>query len=424
MTLNGFISNSFDRFGDDLCELLLSYLPISDKINFECVSKQWNRLIFNKLQNITIINKLYVNHQISSESYDSIKISYKIWNVKSKSIIECLTKKFQFINKLTIDFRIDNDLVKIIVENCKVLKKFQTFGSPNENFWVTFGKKFGPKLEFIDIHAIEKSRILSILGSTPNLKAIKIHDNYEALIEQYLPKLEKIIIREHSIEWLVKFANLYGKQIKSAHFDFYWQELLSSSISVFSRFVNLESLKLEAHYCRCDETFVKMAKNLKNLKRITISFAYIDESFNALKVFNKIEFFEIILTTFKNEDIKIIETLDLTKLHLSFCYSNLSHESYVILSKMRRMTEIRLNIFNSKNMNDSGICYLIKNNAKLQTIELIDRHINETTINAIIEKALNNPKKHFKFRVKYLKNKLITEKLIPKNLLLQLCKYL
>jgi hypothetical protein len=167
-----------------------------------------------------------------------------------------------------------------------------------------------------------------------------------------------------------------------------------------------------------------MAKNLKNLKRITICFAYIDESFKALKVFNEIDFFEIILTTFKNEDIKIIETLDLTKLRLSYCYSKLSHESYVILSKMRRMTEIRLNISNSKNMNDTGICYLIKNNPKLKTIELIDRHINETTINVIIEKALNNPKNYFKVRVKYLKTKLITEKLIPKNLSLQLCEYL
>jgi hypothetical protein len=40
--------NSFERFGDDLCELLLSYLSISDKIHFDCVSKQWQRLVFNK----------------------------------------------------------------------------------------------------------------------------------------------------------------------------------------------------------------------------------------------------------------------------------------------------------------------------------------------------------------------------------------
>jgi hypothetical protein len=32
--------NSFYRFGDDLCELLLSYLTLEDKFRFECVSKK------------------------------------------------------------------------------------------------------------------------------------------------------------------------------------------------------------------------------------------------------------------------------------------------------------------------------------------------------------------------------------------------
>ncbi len=39
-TKSGFKFGSFERFGDDLCQLLLSFLPISDKIKFECVSKQ------------------------------------------------------------------------------------------------------------------------------------------------------------------------------------------------------------------------------------------------------------------------------------------------------------------------------------------------------------------------------------------------
>jgi hypothetical protein len=40
--------DSFDRFGDDLCQLLLSYLSIEEKISFECVSKQWKELVFDK----------------------------------------------------------------------------------------------------------------------------------------------------------------------------------------------------------------------------------------------------------------------------------------------------------------------------------------------------------------------------------------
>ncbi len=38
-TKNSFNFNSFDRFNDDLCEVLVSYLSISDKIRLECVSK-------------------------------------------------------------------------------------------------------------------------------------------------------------------------------------------------------------------------------------------------------------------------------------------------------------------------------------------------------------------------------------------------
>jgi hypothetical protein len=53
-TLNNFDLDSFERFCDDLCEVLLCFLPISHKIKFECVSKQWNRLVFNKKQKLII----------------------------------------------------------------------------------------------------------------------------------------------------------------------------------------------------------------------------------------------------------------------------------------------------------------------------------------------------------------------------------
>ncbi len=41
-------SDSFDRYGDGLCELLLSDLFVKHLKRFECVSKQWQRLVFNK----------------------------------------------------------------------------------------------------------------------------------------------------------------------------------------------------------------------------------------------------------------------------------------------------------------------------------------------------------------------------------------
>ena len=41
-------NDSFDRFGDDLLELIVSYLTIEDKFRFQCLSKQWRRVVFNK----------------------------------------------------------------------------------------------------------------------------------------------------------------------------------------------------------------------------------------------------------------------------------------------------------------------------------------------------------------------------------------
>jgi hypothetical protein len=46
--------DSFDRYGDDLCEKILSFLSIEQKFKFECVSKQWKHLIFNKQQKLII----------------------------------------------------------------------------------------------------------------------------------------------------------------------------------------------------------------------------------------------------------------------------------------------------------------------------------------------------------------------------------
>ena len=37
-----------DRFGDTLTEELLQYLTFSDKLSYECVSKQWQRCVYQK----------------------------------------------------------------------------------------------------------------------------------------------------------------------------------------------------------------------------------------------------------------------------------------------------------------------------------------------------------------------------------------
>jgi hypothetical protein len=138
-----FNSNSFERFGDDLCKLLLSYLSISDKIRFECVSKQWQRLVFNKQQKLIIKRADYY-----FVKFDRIVIPLKFWNENKISIIESLTKKFKFINKLDISFEflINTQLLKIMAKNCQYLKKIIYCGRDIGEYYEIFGQKYGQKL--------------------------------------------------------------------------------------------------------------------------------------------------------------------------------------------------------------------------------------------------------------------------------------
>ena len=47
-TKDGYRRDSMDRFGDDMCELILSYLIFGDKVRLKCVSKQWKRCVFQR----------------------------------------------------------------------------------------------------------------------------------------------------------------------------------------------------------------------------------------------------------------------------------------------------------------------------------------------------------------------------------------
>src|SRR6185437_15089515 len=53
-----YAKDSMDRFGDDLCGLILSYLKLDDRFRCECVSKQWQRLVYTTVRHLTIDEKL------------------------------------------------------------------------------------------------------------------------------------------------------------------------------------------------------------------------------------------------------------------------------------------------------------------------------------------------------------------------------
>ena len=58
--------NSFDRFGDDLCGLVLSYQSLKECFRFECLSKQWQRCVFTRRHTLSVgkCNKVLIKSRV------------------------------------------------------------------------------------------------------------------------------------------------------------------------------------------------------------------------------------------------------------------------------------------------------------------------------------------------------------------------
>ena len=106
-----YAKDSFDRFGDDLTELILSYLTLEDKVRLECVSKQWRSLVFNKqlvIEMVDIILYFFDNKTTILLNKIYRKINDKI-QLNEKSL-ELLLKKCSNIRKINLKTDVNSDL--------------------------------------------------------------------------------------------------------------------------------------------------------------------------------------------------------------------------------------------------------------------------------------------------------------------------
>jgi hypothetical protein len=81
-----------DRICDDLCEVLLKYLSFEDKIKFECVSKQFQRLIFNKQLDIEINQYIWFEKRNSDQKQNALNALTKGFKFNYKAFESVLKK--------------------------------------------------------------------------------------------------------------------------------------------------------------------------------------------------------------------------------------------------------------------------------------------------------------------------------------------
>ena len=108
----GYYCDSFDRYGDDFCHLVLGFLTVSDKLKLRCVSSQWNNLIFKEQHALDIFrngSKMRINN---------VFITANQFNEKLITIFG----HFKFIKAIHIQVELF-ELVMDYLHNLKCLKK-------------------------------------------------------------------------------------------------------------------------------------------------------------------------------------------------------------------------------------------------------------------------------------------------------------
>ena len=376
-----FMSDSFDRFGDDLSELMLSYLRFDDKITLRCVAKQWNRLVFNK--------------QTAINFNDWIDISDNVRMKTDSDRVKALLKKCPNIRKIYFLFdAITDPVLDVIVANCPTLKLFSLrLKNLSLEAIRRFGQQLGPKLKSIEMvdwsnippdeafgiseqvkQLFNKAKLL--ITSCPNAESMVIDDSLQLLSRNVptmtaLKKLKidvlQIDLAHEFLDFVAKFApNVKCLRIFSRPYDSQFHLRQRPNLLIC-----LEELQLNRLYV-ADSFYDRICEFAPNLKKLVIS----------------------------NHD----ECGPLTNAML------------VSLAKCQSLTHFSFgferNLLHSM-VSDSGICHLIEKCLRLREIELkIYPTITYKTIDLLIKVAKKRPNDTITF--KCYNSKPISD--LPKNL--------
>ena len=252
--------NSFNRFSDDLSELILSHLYFEDKFRFECLSKRTQRLIYGKQKELTI----YCSEQ-SKKLLTEVRCQDSQSRLYFKINQERLTKVLAKMTKLeTIKFRyhrngfaskilVNHEDIKLIADHCPSLKNLLSdhnyidMSAVSKESVSYLGQKLGRSIESLEV--CDRSKVLfHLLEYTPNLRRLDV-DVLATLTssgQTVWPDLHKL--NQFSISWgrLKRFPQDFVlPSVKKMRFKLSLKYAnVSETISCFKSFPNLKSLNL------------------------------------------------------------------------------------------------------------------------------------------------------------------------------------
>jgi hypothetical protein len=466
-----------DRFNEDLSQLLLSHLSFESKICFECVSKKWQKFIFNKQYSIQINSKPYApkNNNCLNKLMKSRRNQNNYYKEIDLKAFESVLNKCKFIDNIDVkerEFQNKRQVLELITKYCPNLKSIAfSFNEIREQTLSEFGLKLGPNLRSLHFYQsewnpnnyedIHNNQVLKFCSILQTLKGVTIND-FIHTNKSLMTKLQNIVL-EYGLNdklFVKTFTKTYKNSVKCLDISFVRNNDRKSQNSLLQELPHFEGLielnlrfeKRQPFSQSIPEKLKKVALKCKQLKRLTIVSYTMDPKIStkvldSMQYFTQIEFLKLMLFYWDKgmsiqslEDCKQLTRLKLSNsllkddffegihrylpqlTHLNIEVKYVTNNCMKSLSKLPNLEALRiLSLYESTfpKITDEGICALINESPKLRSL-LFYSHpsITNKTIDSLISTAFSKPNILFKhiFCGKELEEIMKRYQKLPQNL--------
>ena len=295
--------DSFDvRFCYDLAELILSHLPIQDKIKFEKVSKQFRHCL-NVKQDILKLE--FVKSTNNNELYhikplirliEKVSRNKFIFEINCNYLIKVLNK-FQNIRviefckpidrSVIIKIRNINEVFQVINHNCNFIRSLiHRFNSPEINNIIYFGEKMGSQITNLRFSSENRKTLKQLVSMCPNLKSLS-DINITDLIQneaknKSLVKISNLIIDDYKfLSYFKIFIENYKQNLTYLNLTLFCDSDVEEVefIELLPQLTKLNYLRIQSncedtHSERLPGAFNLIAKNCNDLVNLEFKTVY------------------------------------------------------------------------------------------------------------------------------------------------------
>ena len=266
-----------DRICDDLCEEILQYLSLEDKLKLEGVSKQFQRTVLKKHYKLTIETRNWIRNRRVRKQYKYLHIqnifielkSLEVLLKKCPNITSIELKKADYIEKC--DY---NEVFRLITKYCDNLREINFWENEiNKKNIEEFQRKFGPKIKFLC-----RLKDANNYNLFPNIEKINFDDYYDKRLQVVIPRLKLNKLKKIDLslskgkELLVKecvdtFPTITHFMLSTINQD---KNTISKSLEFISSLENLIDIRFKSfsntkQFC---DSLKRMAKKCQKLKTI------------------------------------------------------------------------------------------------------------------------------------------------------------